>query len=135
MKTIFLLLISATTYGQLWTSLGAGMTNKYLSSELQIGARVGQNTLSVGYIAMPEQSQPSLFNIRAGYLIGMVHIYAGYVHVLKSTDYKHRNYNTWQVGGSYNFCYYKRTTFFVSSSFSPKFITANVGMSYNLFKD
>jgi hypothetical protein len=135
MKTLFLLLISATTYGQVWTSLGAGLTNQYLSAELQVGARVGQNTLSVGYIAMPKNTQPTLFNIRAGYLIGMVHVYAGYVRHHQSNDYKERNYDTWQLGAAYNFCYYKRTTFYVSSAYSPKFITGNIGMTYNLFKD
>jgi len=112
MKTLFLLLISATTYGQVWTSLGAGLTNKYFKN-----------------------TQPTLFNIRAGYLVGMVHIYAGYVRHHQSNDYKERNYDTWQVGASYNFCYYKRTTFYVSSAYSPKFITGNIGMTYNLFKD
>lgn len=139
MRTILfacIILASIRTKAQLFTTLGPGITNKYLSIELQAGARVHNTTLSAGYIAMPDASQPALFNIRAGQTISnRGHVYVGYVFIHKSNHYKYMNSKSWQVGGQYHFMHYDKGTFFVTASYSPGYPSAHVGMSYNLFKD
>ena len=134
--SLFLLLFCLTSQGQhLYTSFGPGMTGKYLSGELQVGIRTNNVTLSAGYISMIDNSQPSLFNARAGYILGnRLHLYAGYVWVHKSNENKEMNSKTWSIGGAYHFMHYDRGTFFVSGNYSPRFVTATVGMSFNLFK-
>lgn len=132
----FILLSSVQTKSQLFTSLGAGVTNQYLSVELQAGARVHNTTVAVGYIAMPDASQPALFNIRAGQTISnRGHVYVGYVFIHKSNHYRYMNSKSWQVGGQYHFMHYDKGTFFVSASYTPGYPSAIVGMSYNLFKE
>lgn len=139
MKRFLLLAAIFTAFNassqHLYTSFGPGMTGKYLSGELQAGIRVQNTTISAGYISMIDNSQPSLFNVRAGYIIGdHLHVYGGYVFVHKSNENKEMNSKTWSVGAAYHFMHYDRGTFFVSANYSPRFTTATVGMSFNLFK-
>lgn len=115
---------------------GAGMSNKYFSAELQAGYRFNNATLTAGYIALPEDNQPALFNVRAGYVIAeRVHVYGGYVKVMYSMDDKSRNSNTWQVGAQYLFCYYDRGSFYFGGNYTGnKMISAHVGMTFQLSK-
>lgn len=132
-----IIIASTNTKAQhLFTTLGPGITNKYLSVELQAGVRVHNYTLAAGYIAMPDASQPAIFNIRAGHTItNSAQLYIGYVFIHKSNHYKEMNSKSWQVGGQYHFMHYDKGTFFISASYSPKYPSAHVGMSYNLFKN
>lgn len=116
---------------------GAGMTNKYFSAELQAGYNVRNATISIGYIALPDNGQPALFNIRTGYVLAnKLHVYGGYVRVLQSSDDKSRNSNTWQAGAQYLFCKYDRGSFYVAANYTGnKMISCHVGMTYNLVKE
>ena len=123
-------------YGQLVVSGGAGITNKYFSAELQAGWRFANSTLTAGYIALPDNSQPALFNIRAGQVINnTVHVYAGYVRVMRSSDNKEMNSNTWQVGAQYLFCRYKNGCFYAGGTYTGNgMVSAHIGMAMNLSK-
>jgi hypothetical protein len=135
MKTIFLLLISASLQAQVYTSLSLATTNKYIGTELQAGYRLNKVFTSVGYVAMLSNTQPALFQARGGLVISdRALLYGGYVRVHKSNDYKNRNYNSWVIGGQYHFLHYDKGTFLISCSYSPKYLTLGIGMSYNLFK-
>jgi hypothetical protein len=132
------LFLNFSSHGQ-FVELAPALTNGRLGMELQVGYRVGDFFTSVGYTAVLNASQPALFNLRTGAVLNKngrnnYLIYAGAVRVLKSTDYKEKNYYTWQVGGQWHFCYYDKGTFYVTAIYSPKFISYGVGMSYNLFK-
>lgn len=131
-----MLILSINSFGQqFFTTFSPGITNRFVSGDLQVGTRIGNTTLSAGYICLLDNSQPTLFNARVGYIAGRVHAYAGAVNVLQSVDYKERNYNTWQLGASYHFLYFERTTFLVSATYSPLYMTVSAGMSYNIFND
>lgn len=137
MKLIIpLLLLSVCTHAQrLYTTFGPGITNRYLSGELTVGATMKNVTASAGYIAMIDNSQPVLFNARIGYTIThRLHVYAGRVWHHKSNHYKNWNYKTWSIGAAYHFLHYDSGTFFVSGNYMPNFTTVSIGMSANLFK-
>lgn len=136
MKSILclFLLVSFNADSQVFVLGGAGISNKYFSAELQTGYRYQQTTLSIGYIALPEQNQPALFNIRAGYVIAeRVHVYGGYVKVMYSLDDKSRNSNTWQVGTQYLFSHYDRGSFYAGVNYTGnKMLSAHLGMTFQL---
>ena len=71
---------------QMFCEIGPGVTNGYFSGELQAGYRYGNTIASVGYIAIPNNTQPVLFNVRGGlFLKERVMMYAGYVRVMQSS--------------------------------------------------
>jgi hypothetical protein len=133
--TIFML-ASLSANSQVFIEGGAGITNKYLSSEVQTGVRVNNITASIGFISLPDGSQPALFNFRAGYTIKERWlIYAGYVRLMRSSDNKAENGDTWQTGVQYHFMHYDRGTFYVEGNYSPSFISLHLGMSFNKLKN
>lgn len=133
---ILMTLIALKSDAQVFVFGGAGVSNKYFSAELQAGYRYQNYTASIGYIALPERTQPALFNVRAGYVIAeRVHVYAGYVKVMYSLDDKSRNSNTWQVGTQYLFSHYDRGSFYIGANYTGnKMLSAHVGMTFNLVK-
>lgn len=130
------LLIGLTGKAQVFVLGGAGISNKYFSAELQAGYRYQQTTVSLGYIALPERTQPALFNVRAGYVIAeRVHVYGSYVKVMYSLDDKSRNSNTWQAGAQYLFSHYDRGSFYVGANYTGnKMLSAHIGMTFQLSK-
>lgn len=130
-------LIAKKSDAQVFVFGGAGASNKYFSAELQAGYRLGNYTASIGYIALPERTQPALFNVRTGYVIAeRVHVYGGYVRVMYNLDDKSRNSSTWQAGAQYLFCKYDRGSFYLGANYTGnKMISGHVGMSFNLVKE
>lgn len=116
-----------TTYG------AAGITNGFFSADVHAGARINKLVLTAGYLAIPNNTQPALFQLRAGTIIGYRwHVYAGVVRVMYSTDDKKRNYNTYSVGIQYHTLHYDRGSVFYHANYSPGFVSAGVGMCFNL---
>jgi hypothetical protein len=116
-----------TTYG------AAGITNGFFSADVHAGARINKLVLTAGYLAMPNNTQPVLFQIRAGITISnRWHVYAGAARVSYSSDDKTSNYNTYSVGVQYHTLHYDRGSIFYHANYSPGFISAGVGMSFNL---
>jgi hypothetical protein len=133
---IIFILASLSANSQIFIEGGAGITNKYLSGEVQTGVRVNNITASIGFISIPEASQPALFNFRAGYTIKERWlIYGGYVRLMRSSDNKAENGDTWQTGVQYHFMHYDRGTFYVEGNYSPGFISLHLGMSFNKLKN
>jgi hypothetical protein len=134
---VIFLLIGMTGKAQVVVQGGAGITNKYFSAELQAGYRF-QNTIpTIGYIALPDRSQPALFNIRINQVINeRFVVYGGYVREHMSNEYKERNYNRWQVGGQLHFCKYDRGSFYTGATYtSGGFVSVHVGMGFNMVKE
>lgn len=131
---ICLMFAASKGFSQTWVQGGAGMTNKYFSADLQVGYRLQNFTASAGYIALPKNDQPALFNLRAGYVVAeRLHAYAGYVRVMQSSDDKSLNSNSWQVGAQYLFAHYDRGTFYVAANYTGNgMVSAHVGMTWNL---
>lgn len=131
-----LLQITLCSFGQVYIEAGAGATNQYLSGEVQTGVRVNNIIASIGFISLPDASQPVLFNFRAGYTIKeRWQIYAGYVRLMRSSDNKAENGDTWQTGVQYHFLHYDRGTFYLEGNYSPGFISLHLGMSFNKLKN
>lgn len=115
---------------------GAGISNGYFAHELHAGYRVHNTSLTAGYISLPNNTQPALLQLRAGYNITQRwHVYAGAVHILYSTDDKSRNKTTWATGIQFHTFHFDRGTVYTSVNYSPVFVTATVGVSYNLMKE
>lgn len=139
MRLLLLLffMTAATVYSQPWVQGSAGMTNRYFSGELQAGIRFGAFAASAGYNSLQfDSDQPVLLSARAGVLLDeRWFLFAGYVRVLQSSDNKELNSNSWQVGGQYHFGFYDRGSFYVTSFYTwPDYVSAGVGMTFNLFK-
>jgi hypothetical protein len=116
-------------------NVGGGVTDKYFSGELQVGARVHNSTITAGYTSLQLASdQPVLFNIRAGQVLyNRVHVYAGYVRVQYSFDDKQRNYDSWQAGAQYLFPPFKHGCFYIGAGYTGNgMVSAHVGLAYNL---
>lgn len=137
---IFLLLSSGVS-AQVWTQAGGGLTNQFLSAELQVGYRYNSTFLSVGFIAIKDAGNPVLINTRAGVIVlnreeHCITVHAGYVRSQQSLENKPLNSNTWQVGGQYHFCFYKRTNFYTEVTYTYKSrVSVGVGMTFNLFRE
>lgn len=115
----------------------AGVCSNVFAAELHAGAVYNNRTVSVGYNVMPHAAAPALFQTRVGYVIAnRVHVYAGAVRVMYSTDDKQRNYNTYNVGATVHITkkYYQNGGFFITANYSPRFVNVGVGMSFNLVK-
>ena len=127
-------MLSKNATAQMFCEIGPGVTNGYFSGELQAGYRYGNTIATVGYIAIPNNTQPVLFNVRGGMILKeRLLMYAGYVRVMQSSDMKQLNYNTWQVGAQYHMLHFDRGTFYIGSTYSgDKRISAHIGMTYNL---
>lgn len=133
---VVFILISLTGKSQVFAELGAGMTNKYFSAELQAGYRYNNLIASAGFISIPNNSQPVLFNVRAGVMIQeRAMIYAGYVRNQMSTDFKWLNKNAWQVGAQYHMLHFDKGTVYIGANYtSGNYMSVMVGFSYNLSK-
>ncbi len=131
---IIFLAVAATGKAQVFAELGAGMTNKYFSAELQAGYRYNNIIVSAGFISIPNNTQPVLFNIRAGAFIQeRALLYAGYVRNQMSTDFKWLNKNGWQVGAQYHMMHFDKGTVYIGANYtSGNYVSGQVGMSYNL---
>jgi hypothetical protein len=133
-----MLIISIPSFSQLYTHMAIGNTNNYFSHELQVGLRINNSIVSVGYISTLNNSQPALFNIRAGQVItDRWMVFGGYVRNHMSNDYKWKNYNTWQAGAQYHFLHFDKGTFYATGIYtngSKGRVTMGIGMSYNLFQ-
>lgn len=133
---IIFMAIAYTGKSQVFAELGAGMTNKYFSAELQVGYRYNNLIASAGFISIPNNTQPVLLNIRAGVVMQeRVIIYAGYVRNQMSTDFKWLNKNAWQVGAQYHMCHFDKGTVYIGANYtSGNYFSGHIGMSYNLLK-
>jgi hypothetical protein len=134
--TILLIAIISAAKAQVFAELGAGMTNKYFSAELQAGYRYHNLIASAGFISIPNNTQPVLFNLRGGVLLNeRAMIYAGYVRNQMSTDFKWLNKNGWQVGAQYHMCHFDKGTVYIRANYtSGDYFSGHIGMSYNLSK-
>ncbi len=140
-----LVLVSMTGKSQVFTTVGGGFTNAStklsITADLQVGYRYKNTFASVGYLAIKDSGEPAFLNTRAGAIVlnqekHCIVVYGGYVRALQSLDDKSRNYNTWQVGGQYHFCFYKNTNFYTGLTYTHAgYVTATIGMSIGLFKD
>jgi uncharacterized protein YhjY with autotransporter beta-barrel domain len=125
-----------TTQKGFATYMGIANTGDYWGMELQAGYRYKPVSITAGYIAMLDAGRPALFQIRGGYNINYrVHAYAGYVWVTYSTDNRSLNYSTYVIGAQYHFLHFDQGTFYAGATCTPRFITASVGMSFNLQKE
>lgn len=131
---LLFILISITGKSQVFAELGAGMTNKYFSAELQAGYRYNNLIASAGFISIPNNTQPVLFNLRGGlFLNERAMIYAGYVRNQMSTDFKNLNKNGWQIGAQYHMLHFDKGTVYIGANYtSGNYVSGQVGMSYNL---
>lgn len=144
MKYLFitiLLLSGIEAKSQVWAQAGGGLTNQFLSAELQVGYRYNSTFLSVGFIAIKDAGSPVLINTRVGAIVlnreeHCITVHAGYVRSQQSLENKPRNSDTWQVGGQYHFCFYKRTNFYTEVTYTYKSrVSVGVGMTFNLFRE
>lgn len=133
---VIFLLVAATGKAQFNIAGGAGMTNKYFSAELQVGYRLHSTVIQAGYISIPKDDQPVLFNLRIGQVIQERWLlYGGYVREQMSVDQKWRNHHRWQVGAQYHMLHYDRGTVYVAANYtSGARVSGHVGMSFNLMK-
>lgn len=131
-----LLLSGIEAQSQVWTQASVGMTDKFFSSELQVGYRYKQVAVSAGYTSVQFVSdQPVLFDVRAGVVVDRFFLYGGYVRSMRSADNKSLNSNTWQAGAQVHFCFYDRGNFYFTGVYTnPKIISVGLGMTYNLFR-
>lgn len=129
------MLFCTAAQAQLFVQGAAGMTNKFFSAELQAGYRVKQVLFSAGYTSIQFVSdQPVLLNVRTGVLLRHTVVYGGYVKSMRSTDAKNLNRNTFQVGMQQHFCFYDKGNFYLTAGYTyPNYVSAGVGMTYNLF--
>jgi hypothetical protein len=141
MKRLFILAaltITLSSQAQPWVQMSIGNTNEFFSHELQAGYRAAKTFVSVGYISLLNNSQPTLFNVRGGAILNERWlVYAGAVRSIKSTERKHLNQSTWQAGVQYHFFFYDAGTFYVTAAFTNTTtarVSTGIGMSFNLFK-
>ena len=129
-----MMMVCISGMAQFWAELGAGSTNGFFQAELQGGYRSRNMTASVGYIALMNNTQPALFNVRVGYVAAeRLHVYGGYVRVNYSSDDKSRNFNSWQLGAQYLLAHYDRGTMYAGTSYTGNnMLSFNVGFTYNL---
>jgi hypothetical protein len=134
---VLLLFASLTAKSQAFCELGFGSTNGFFSGELQAGYRLDNYNVSVGYIAMPNNTMPAHFNARAGMVLAeRFWVYGGYVREMYSFDDKSRNSNTWQAGLQVGFIKYDKGTMYVGANYTgTQYLSLHVGFSYNLFKE
>lgn len=119
-----------------FTYAAAGVTNGFFSAELHAGYRYKQAAVTIGYLSIPNNTQPALFQARAGVLLGnRWHVYGGAVRVVYNTDDKSRNYNTWTAGVQFHTLHYDRGTIYYHLNYSPGFISGGIGMSFNLLNE
>lgn len=122
-----------TTSNGIIFTVGGGITNKYLGVDLQAGYRINKYTLSLAYLALPESSQPAIFQLRAGInLLKHWHVYAAPAKVMFSGDDKTRNYYSYAIGVQYHTKPWDRGTFWIGTQYTPAYTSILIGMSYNL---
>jgi len=133
---IIMMAVAHTGKSQPFAEFGAGMTNKYFNAELQAGYRFHNLITSVGFITIPDNSQPVLFNVRVGSMIQeRVMIYTGYVRNQMSTDVKSMNKHAWQIGAQYHMLHFDKGTVYAGANYtSGNYVSGTIGMSYNLSK-
>lgn len=118
-----------------FVNANAGITKQKFAHELHAGYQRNYFTASIGYNSIPDAAHPVMFQLRVGYVIAKrVHLYAGPVNVVYSLDDKSRNYYTYHVGAQLHGMHYDRGTIYITASYTPGFVSAGVGMSFNLIK-
>lgn len=115
---------------------GVGITNGLPGVELGVGYRHSQGAYSLGFTAPKDDAMPLLLHARgtllmqSGFTMG-----AGPVWIIYNADDTRRNKLAAQVAAAYHFCFYKRTSFYISATYTtPAFVSAHVGMSYGLWR-
>jgi hypothetical protein len=122
-----------TTANGIYTHAGAGSSAGFFAGQWLAGYRQGNKTIAAGFTVLPNNTQPVLFKLSAGYnIINRIHVYAAAVRVTYSHDDKKRNYNTYGFGAQYHIAHYDRGTFYGGLYYTPGFTTLLIGMSYNL---
>lgn len=141
--SIIVLLFSLTTcYSQtrVFAIVGGGVNDLFPSVELQVGLRNDNFIYSIGYIAVKDDGKPILINVRTGYIIdynadNKFIVYTGAVNSRRSLEMKKLNYYTWQVGGTYAFCFFSFGSFYLSSTYTHKEgVSGILGMTVNIFR-
>lgn len=121
-----------TPNGIILTGAG-GITNKYFAADLQAGYRIGNYTLSLAYLALPHNTQPVIFQLRAGInILNHWHVYAAPAKVMFSGDDKTRNYYSYAIGLQYHTKPWDRGSFWIGTQYTPAYTSILIGMSYNL---
>jgi hypothetical protein len=122
---------------QLHVYAGAGATNGLPGAELCVGYRHGKGAIGAGFTAADDAAMPLQLHIRAqlvtqyGIIAG-----AGPVWQVYSTHATQRNSLQAQLYAAYHFCYYKRSSFYISTTYTTgSTISAHVGMSLGLWKE
>lgn len=114
-------------------SFAGGISSNYFAVDLQAGYRINNLSLSLAYLALPDASQPVIFQLRAGInLFNRIHAYAGPVRVMHSADNKERNYNSYSIGLQYHTMHFDRGTIWFGTQYTPGYTSILIGMSYNL---
>jgi hypothetical protein len=125
-----------TTTNGVFTYAAAGSTNGFFSGEWLTGWRQNKLSVGIGFNALPNNTQPVLFQLRAGYNVtDRLHVYAAGVRITHSADDKSRNYNTYTVGVQYHTLHFDRGSVFITAHYTPGYAGAGIGMSYNLVKE
>lgn len=138
MKTILFLLllcnnVSAQTKPFVFSA--GGITNTFFSAELNAGIRKANTAAVFGFTTIPENSQPVLFQAKAGYIINeQWFLYAGCEKVMYSTVQKKSNYNSFVVGVQFHNFHFDRGTIYYHAQYSPGFVSAGIGMSFNMME-
>lgn len=122
-----------TTPTGVFTYAAAGTTAGFFNGEWFVGYRQHKTSISLGFNVIPNNTQPVLFQLRAGYnFLKHFHVHASAVRVNYSLDDKTRNYNTYNAGLQYHFSFFDRGTIFTGINYTPGFTSLLIGMSYNL---
>lgn len=130
------IMLVLVTNAQIFLEGGAGLTNLYPSYELQAGYRVKNIVSSVGYIAPIDGGQPTMFNLRTGYLFDeQLYIYGSLVHLNYKQYDPRENWNTGQLGMQFHYGHGIKGTFYTGAAYTfNKTVTITFGMSFNLSK-
>lgn len=131
---LLLLTISISAKSQVFVEMAPGVTNGFFSGEIQVGYRHNNLIGKAGFISMPNNTQPVLFNLRGGlFLAERVMVYTGYVRNMMSLDIKSLNKNAFQVGAQYHMFHYDRGTVYIGVTYTTgSYISGHIGMSWNL---
>ena len=122
-----------TTTTGIFTHAGIGSSAGYFSGQWILGWRQHNTTIAAGFTVLPNNTQPVLFKLIAGYnIINRIHLYAAAVRTTYSADDESRNYTTYGLGAQYHIAHFDRGTIYGGLYYTPGFTTVLIGMSYNL---
>ncbi|HLO39097.1 MAG TPA: hypothetical protein VK173_11415 [Lacibacter sp.] len=125
-----------TTTNGVFTYASANSTNGFFAGEWITGYRIKKVSLGIGFHAIPNNTQPVLFQLRAGYNVTeRLHVFVAGTRVTHNLDDKSRNKSTYSIGAQYHTLHFDRGSVFITAQYTPGYIGAGVGMSYNLVKE